>query len=161
MWLNRVFVLQAGVTPVLLRWESQGQDIDTPETSRLHVISNRKSCPRDLHLNAKTQLHSMSSKLQCWTPYAKQLARQEHNPTKAERLPKIIIRSQTPQNTPPDTVLPTRKTRFSLIHQNTGTSLLHQEAYTTHWNTLSHWGQTPITTGTMNLQPAKRKHQIQ
>ena len=36
--------------------------------------------PRDLHLNAKTQLHSMTSKLQCWTPYAKQLARQEHSP---------------------------------------------------------------------------------
>ena len=35
--------------------------------------------PRDLHLNTKTQLHSMTSKLQCRTPYAKQLARQEHN----------------------------------------------------------------------------------
>ena len=34
----------------------------------------------------------------------------------AERLPKIIIR-QAPQNTPPDAVLPTRKTRSSLIHQ--------------------------------------------
>ena len=39
----------------------------------------------------------------------------------AERLPKFIIRSQAPQNTPPDTFLPTRKTRSSLIHQNTGT----------------------------------------
>ena len=36
--------------------------------------------PRDLHLNAKTQLHSTTSKLHCWTPYAKQLARQEHSP---------------------------------------------------------------------------------
>ena len=36
--------------------------------------------PRDLHLNTKIQLHSTSSKLQCWTPYAKQLARQEHSP---------------------------------------------------------------------------------
>ena len=41
-------------------------------------IKQRKS-PRDLHLNAKTQLHSKTSKLQCWTPYAKQLAREEHN----------------------------------------------------------------------------------
>ena len=39
----------------------------------------------------------------------------------AESLPKIIIRSQTLQNTPSDMVLPTRKTRSSLIHQNTGT----------------------------------------
>ena len=36
--------------------------------------------PRDLHLNTKTQLHSTTSKLQCWTPYAKQLTRQEQNP---------------------------------------------------------------------------------
>ena len=43
----------------------------------------------------------------------------------AYRVPKIIIRSQTPQNTPPDVVLPTRKTRSNLIHQNTGTSPLH------------------------------------
>ena len=45
----------------------------------------------------------------------------------AERLPKIILSSQTSQNTPPDAVLPTRKTRSSLIHQNTGTSPLHQK----------------------------------
>ena len=45
-----------------------------------HNIKRRKS-PRDLHLNAKTQLHSPTSKLQCRTPYAKQLARQEHKPT--------------------------------------------------------------------------------
>ena len=75
----------------------------------------------------------MMSKLQCWTPHAKQLARQEHNPTHLkERLPKIIKRSQTPQNTPLDMVLPTRKTGGSLIHQNTDTSPLHQEAYTIH-----------------------------
>ena len=79
----------------------------------------------------------------------------------AERLPKIILSSHTPQNTPPDAVLPTRKTRSSLIHQNTGTSPLHQEAYTTHWTKLMHWGQTPKTTGTMNLQPAKRRPQTQ
>ena len=47
-------------------------------------IKWRKS-PRDLRLNAKTQLHSMTSKLQCRTPYAKQLARQEHNPIHQHR----------------------------------------------------------------------------
>ena len=79
----------------------------------------------------------------------------------AERLPKIIIRSQTPQNTPPDMVLPNRKTRSSLIHQNTGTSPLYQEAYTAYWTNPSHWGQTPKTTGTTNIQPAKRRPQTQ
>ena len=79
----------------------------------------------------------------------------------AERLPKIIIRPQTPQITPPDVDMPTRKTRSSLIHQNTGTSPLHQEAYTTHRTNLSHWGQTPKTTGITTLQPVKRRPQTQ
>ena len=78
----------------------------------------------------------------------------------AERLRKIIISSQTPQNTPPDTALPNRKTRSSPIHQNTGTSPLHQEAYTTHWTNLTHWGQTPKTTGawTCSLWKGDPKH---
>ena len=59
----------------------------------------------------------------------------------AERLPKIIIRSQTPQNTPPQVVLFTRKTRSSFIHQNTGTSSIHQEAYATHWTSLTTGGR--------------------
>ena len=37
---DRVFVLQPGVRPVLLRWESRVQDIGPPETSWLHRISN-------------------------------------------------------------------------------------------------------------------------
>ena len=78
---DRVLMLWPGVRPEPLRWESCVQDIGTPETSLPHVISIGESSPRDLCLNAKTQLHSTTSKLQCWTPYAKQLARQEHNPT--------------------------------------------------------------------------------
>ena len=79
----------------------------------------------------------------------------------AQRLLKIIIRPLTPQNTPPDVDLPTRRTRLSLIHENTGTSPLHQEAYTANWTNLSHWGQTPKTTETTNLQPVKRRPQTQ
>ena len=153
---DRVLVLQAGVRSVPLRWESWFPVIGPPETSWPHVISNGESFPKDLHLNAKKQLHSTTSKLQCWTPHAKKGT--QPYPL-AERLPKIIIRSQTPHNTPPDTVLPTRKTR--LMHQSTGTSLLHQEDYTTHWTNLSHWGQTPKTMGTTNLQPVKRRPQTQ
>ena len=78
---DRVLVLQPSVRPEPLRWESWVQDIGPPETSQPHVISIGESSPRDLRLNAKTQLHSTANKLQCWTPYAKQLARQEHNPT--------------------------------------------------------------------------------
>ena len=78
---DRVLVFWPGVRPLPLRWESQVQDIGPPETSRLHEISNGESSPGDLHLDDKTQVHSTTSRLQCWTPYAKQLARQEHNPT--------------------------------------------------------------------------------
>ena len=57
-------------------------------------IQQRKS-PRALHFNATTYLHSMTSKLYCWTPYAKQIARQEHKTTISREAPKIIIRPQT------------------------------------------------------------------
>ena len=78
---NRVLVLRPGVKPVPLRWGSRVQDIGPTETSWLQVISNEERSPRDLHLNAKTQFHSTTSKLHCWKPHAKQLARQEHKPT--------------------------------------------------------------------------------
>ena len=78
---DRILVLQPDVRPEPLRWESQVQDTGPPETFRPHVISIRKSSPRDLQLNAKTQLNPSASKLQCWTPQAKQLAKQECNPT--------------------------------------------------------------------------------
>ena len=78
---GRVFVLWPGVRPEPLRWESRVQDFGPPETSRPHVILIGKSSPRDHRLNTKTQLHPTACKLQCWTPHAKQLARQEHNPT--------------------------------------------------------------------------------
>ena len=40
----------------------------------------------------------------------------------ADSLPKVILTSQTPQNTPPDVALPIRGTRSSSTHQNSGTS---------------------------------------
>ena len=78
---GRVLVLQPGVRPEPPRWESLVQDVGPPEISWPHVISISESSLRDLHLNTKTQLHPMVSKLQGWMPHAKQLARQEHNPT--------------------------------------------------------------------------------
>ena len=78
---DRVLVLQLGVRPEPLRWVKRVQDIGLPQTSWSHVLSISESSPRDLRLNAKTQFHSTTSKSQCWTPHAKQLARQEHNPT--------------------------------------------------------------------------------
>ena len=51
-------MLWPGFRPVPLRWESRVQDIGQRETSWLHIQLNGISSPRDLHLNAKTQLHS-------------------------------------------------------------------------------------------------------
>ena len=73
-------MLWLGVRPEHLRWEGQVQDMGPPETSWTHVISVGESSPRDLHLNTKTQLHPTASKLQCWEPHAKQLARQDTTP---------------------------------------------------------------------------------
>ena len=75
---ERLLVLQPGVRrqigePSSGHWSTRG----LPAQRNI----KRQKSPRDLHLNAKTQLHSTTSKLQCWTPYAKQLARQEHSPT--------------------------------------------------------------------------------
>ena len=67
-------------------------------------------------------------------------------------LPKIIIGSQITQNASLDTDLPTRKTRSSPTHQNTGTSPLDQEAYTTNWTKLTH--QRSDTRSKRNYNPA-------
>ena len=137
--------------PSSRHWTTRG--LPAPHNINWQELSQRSPS------HAKTQLHSTTSKLQCWTPHHKKLGRQPH--PLAERLPKIIISSQTHQNTPPNAVLPIRETRSSLIHQNTGTSPLHQEAYTTYWTNLTHWEQTPKTMGTMNVQPVKRRPQTQ
>ena len=129
---DRLLVLQHGIRAVPLRWESQVQDTGTQETSQIHIISKTKNLqrspsqrqdPAPLNDQQATVLDTL-----CQT--TRKTGTQPH--PLAERLPKIIIRTQTPQNTPPDVDLPTRKTRSSLIHQNTGTSPLHQEGYTIH-----------------------------
>ena len=78
---DRVLVIQPGVRPEHLRWESRVQDIGPPETSQAQIISIGESSPRDLCLKAKNQHHPMASKFQCWMPHANQLARKEYNHT--------------------------------------------------------------------------------
>ena len=58
----------------------------------------------------------------------------------ADRLSKVILSSQIPQNTPPDMALPFRRKRLNSTHQSTGTSPSHQEAYTSPWTSLIHQG---------------------
>ena len=76
----------------------------------------------------------------------------------ADRLPKIIISSQTPQKTPLDVVLPTRKTRSSL--QNTGSSPLHRKPMQSTEPTLATGGrhQKQWELRTCSLQNGDPKH---
>ena len=60
---------------------SSGLSGSTRDLPAPHNIKQWKVSQRYPSLNTKTQLHSMTSKLQCWAPHAKQLARQEHNLT--------------------------------------------------------------------------------
>ena len=78
---DSALVLRPCVGPEPPWWDSQVQNVGLAEISWPHVILISESSPRDLCLNNKTQLQPTASKLQCWTPHAKQLARQEHNPT--------------------------------------------------------------------------------
>ena len=69
--------------------------------------------------------------------------------TKARDTPKTLL----------EKTRPFRETRFSSIHQMTGTSPLNQEAFTRHWSNTTHGGQVPYT-GTMpsSLQKGGSKH---
>ena len=82
---DRVLGYWLCVRAVPLRWESRVEDIGPPETHWFDIISNGESSPRDHHLNTKTWLLATTNKLQYWTLYAKQLARQEHNPKNQQR----------------------------------------------------------------------------
>ena len=69
-----------------------------------------------------------------------------------DRLSKVILSSQTCQNTPVDTVLPIRRKKLSSTHWKTNTSPSFQEAYTSHWTNFTHQGQRPESRGTTILQ---------
>ena len=129
---GRLLVLQPGIRAVPLRWERQLQDTGPKETSQLHIIPNGKNLQGSpsQHQDPASFNDQQATMLDTLCQRTSKTGTQPH--PLAERLPKIIIRLQTPQNTPPDVDLPTRSTRSSLIHQTTGTNPLHQEAYTTH-----------------------------
>ena len=129
---DRLLVLPPGVRAVILRGESQVQDIGQAENSQLHVISNGENLPK-ISISTARPSSTQRPAITVLDTLCQTTSKTGKQPQPlAERLPKIILRSQTPQNTPTDVDLPTRKTRSSLIHQNTGTSPLYQEAYTTH-----------------------------
>ena len=76
--------------------------------------------------------------------------------TLAGRLPRPIPKPKARQNSLLDTALPSRETRSSPIHQNTGKSCPNQETSTRHWSSPTHGEQTPQLRETMTLQLAER-----
>ena len=128
-----VLVPQPEVRPEALEWEHQVQDAGPLENSQPQRRLIIESSHGDLYLNPRpgsTQLPAAPSAGRL-TPNNKQDSNTNH--PSAHRLPKVILSSQTHQNTPPDTALLIRGKRLSSIHQNAGTSPSHQEAYTRHW----------------------------
>ena len=70
----------------------------------------------------------------------------------ADRLPKVVLSSQTPQNTLPDVALPFRGKRLSSTYQSAGTSPSHQEAYRSPRINLTH--QEADNSSKRNYDPA-------
>ena len=133
-----LLVPQPGIRPWPPEWEHRVYDAGLPENSWAQGILIGMHSPRGIHLDTKSLLHPTACRLQCWTLHVKQPARQPYS--SADRLPKVILSSQTPQNTPPDAALPIREKRLSSTHQSTDTSPSHQEAYTSPWTKLTHQG---------------------
>ena len=96
---DRVLVLQPGVGPEPLRWESQVQDTGLPGTSQPHVISNSESSPPQ-YKDPPPLNGQQAPVLDAPCQTANKTGTQTHS--LAERLPKVIPSSQTLQNTPPD-----------------------------------------------------------
>ena len=103
-------VLQPGVSAVPQRWESQLQDTGPQENSQLHVISNGENLPEISISTPRPRFTQRPASYRDGHPMPKTSKTGTQPHPLAERLPKIIIRPQTPQNTPPDVDLPTGKT---------------------------------------------------
>ena len=155
-----LLVPQPGVGPGPPLWEHQVQDTGPPENSQAQGILTGMHSSRGIHLDTKTWLHLTACRLQCWTPHTKNRKTGTESQPSADRLPKVVLTSQTPQNTPPDTALPIRGKRLSSTHQRTGWCLPVPPTRkpTQGPGPISPTrGQTTEERGTMTLQPAERR----
>ena len=69
-------------------WASEVGELSSGHWTSRDILAicniNHREFPKDLRLNTKKQLHSMTSKLQCWTPHVKQPARNTNTPISRE-----------------------------------------------------------------------------
>ena len=98
---ERLLVLQRGFRALPVRWESQLQDTGPQETSQLHVIKKRTKISQrspSQHQDAVSLNHQQAI---VWDTLCQTTSKTGTQPQPlAERLPNIIVRPQTPQNTP-------------------------------------------------------------
>ena len=127
---GRVVVHRPGVRPEPPRWESQVQDITTRDLPGPHNINWRELSQRSPSQQKDPAPPNSQQAPARHAPCQKTSKTGTQSHPLAERLPKIILSSQTSQNTLPDIALPTRTTSSSPTHEKTGTSPFHQEAYT-------------------------------
>ena len=124
---------------------------EAPENIDRHEVSQR------LPFCIKTWHYSTAYRLQCWNTSGKTTSRigTQTSPPSADRVPKAILSSQPPINTPLHT-LPTWGIRPSSTHQWEDTSPSHQEASTSHKTNLAHQRADTISKRSYD-PPASRK----
>ena len=118
---DRLLVLQPGIRAVLLRWESQVQDIGPQETSQFHIISNGENLPETpSQCQDPAPLNNQQAPvLDTLCQTTSRTGTQPH--PLAERLPKSIIGPQTPTThhqtwtSPPERQDPASSTRTQAL----------------------------------------------
>ena len=97
--------------------------------------------PGGRHFGTKTWPYPTACRLQCWNTSGQTTSRIGTQPhTSADRLPKAVLISKPPLDTPLYTALSTRGTRPSSTHKWAGTSPSQQEACTRPRANLTHQG---------------------
>ena len=123
-------------------WEHQVLATGPPENFWPQGILISVSSPQGPHLSTKTQLTPNSLQalvlLDASGQTTSKTGTQDY--PSADRLPKVVLSSQTHQNTPLDTTRQTRDTRASSTHQSAGASPYHQAAYASPWTNFTQQG---------------------
>ena len=111
------------------------------------------SSPGGRHFGTETWPHPTACRIQCWDASGQTTNRVGTQPQPStDRLPKVVLSSHPPLDTPLDMALPIRGTRSSSTHKWADTSRSHEETCTSPWTNLTHQGAD--TRSKKNYSPA-------
>ena len=122
------------IRPKILKWETQAQDFDLPETSQSQGMLISKSPPKVLHLNTKTKDNIKVSKLQWQMAHDNPSTKQPC--TLEDKLPK-------PTDSPKHTTghgTALQRDEIQLQPPEHSHKLPKQETFTRHWSNPTNWG---------------------